>query len=154
MMGAALFSLSSPVFSQQVHSIKSSGILELENGDRVTLAGIRVPEESMNSLSVILTKKEVSWEEEKSFEKNPAASVKSVYLYVNNQELDFPFKSGSAPRTKKVMVNEWLLSLGLARVDGEKLFRHKEAFLELEAEANRRGMGIWSYEPIPAKKLK
>ena len=152
--GALFLWMAVPVFAQQVHAIRPSGILELDNGEKVILAGILVPEESMGSLAVLLSKKEISLDEEKSAGNDPAAaSVKTVYLYVNNQELNFPFKAGASPRTKKVMVNELLLTLGLARVDKEKTFRRKQDFLLLEAKAARQGMGIWSYElPAAAKK--
>ena len=139
------------VFAQQVHAIKSAGVLDLDNGEQITLAGLQIPEESLQSLSVILTKKEISYDEEDAGKTPNQGASKSVYLYVNSKELDFPFKPGAEPRTKKIMVNELLLSLGLARVDSAKLFKRKQAFLALEADANRRGMGIWSYEPIIAK---
>jgi hypothetical protein len=151
----AVFGLacSLPAFALQVKSLHPKGILELDNGEQTSLAGLLIPEESLSLLSVILSQKDLEFNAEDSDDYKKPGEPKAGYFYVNTIEMNFPFKPEDKPKETKVMVNELLLSLGLARVDAEKQFKHREKFLEIETEARTRGMGVWSYEeekPKPA----
>jgi hypothetical protein len=133
----------------QVKSIKPTGALELENGQIAQFAGLIIPQESFSILSVLVSGKDLEFERESSEDYPKDAPSESGYFYVQTFEMDFPFKPNDPPRETKVMVNQLLISMGLARVDAEKNFKHREKFLKIEAEARSRGMGIWSYEAIP-----
>ena len=133
-----------PVFAAQAKSIKASGILEMKDGQQVRLAGLVIPEESLSTLSVLLSGKNVNFEQDSK--NKDATKPKTGYLYVKTKELDFPFKAEARPRESTVMVNRLLITLGLARVDLEQEFKRREDFLKLETEARNKGRGIWSYE--------
>lgn len=141
--------LTIPVFAQEVKTIHPTGILEFENGEQVSLAGVIIPVESLMLLSVIVSGKNLSVQTETSGDYEKQENPKAAYLYVKTFELDFPFKPQSEPKESHVMINQLLLSLGLARVDGDKIFKHREQFLKIEAEARTQGHGIWSYENPP-----
>ena len=141
-----LGSIPAPGFSQHVKSIEPQGSIILENGKSICLAGLKLSEESHPFLAALLSKKDVDFEGET--EGNPCG-----YLYVNTSELPLPFKLGEQPEAKRYMVNEVLLKTGAAKVDGDTkaIFKLKEKFLALEAEAKQTGQGIWSYEEHPLK---
>lgn len=124
----------------------------MQDGKEVRFAGIFIPSESYPLLSVIISGKELDFEPEYSEDYRGPESAEAGYFFVQTFEMDFPFKPESQPKETKVMVNELLVSMGLARVDREKQFKHREDFLKIEAEARDRGMGIWSYETIPPKR--
>lgn len=139
-----LFPLSA--FPAHAKGIKPSGNLELQDGQEISFAGLIIPVESFSLLSVIISGKELELELERSENYRSAQGLKAAYFYVQTFEMDFPFQPESKPRQTKVMVNELLVSMGLARVDAENSFKHREKFLEIQKEAKSRGMGIWSYE--------
>lgn len=148
-----LFSFFSfPALALQVKAFQPKGVLLLDNGEQASLAGITIPEESLALLSVILSQKDLEFEFENSDDYKSDELPKAGYFFVKTIEMDFPFKPEDKPRESTVMVNKLLLSLGLARVDAAKKFKHRDKFLEIEAEAKARGMGVWSYEQIPAPK--
>jgi endonuclease YncB( thermonuclease family) len=149
---AAVCILPNLLLADQVKALESSGIIQFADGSRVVLAGVTVPPESVRLLSVIVSGKEIEWEQESSKDYLKTADPKYAYLYVKTFEMDFPFTPGARPKETKVMINELLLSLGLARVDGDKEFKHREKFLKIESQARTQGQGIWSYEPIIKKK--
>ena len=46
------------------------------------------------------------------------------------------------------VLNELLISTGAAKVDATHSFDHIKDYLSLEAEARRKGEGVWSYDPF------
>ena len=145
-----LFSFASlPVLALQVKSIQSTGTLKMDDGQEFHLAGLIIPSESLSLLSVILAGKDLNIEQESSKDYQKGDFSKAGYLYVKAFEMDFPFKPQTPPRESTLMVNQLLLSLGLARVDTERVFKHRDQFLKIEAEARSQGKGIWSYETLP-----
>ena len=146
-------SFSIPALALQVKALKPSGILQLDSGKEACFAGLLIPSESLPLLSVLLAQKDLEFDVEKSAEYQISEMPQAGYFYVKTFEMDFPFHPGDKPKETKIMVNELLLSLGLARVDLSKNFKHRDKFLEIEAAAKNRGMGVWSYETPPAASI-
>lgn len=134
----------------RVAEIEKDSALKLDNGKKIILAGIELPEESMSLLGVLVGGKDVEYASDpKTAEPSPTA-VSPSYLYVNTSEIELPFAQAVAAREKKIMINELLVAIGAARVLRNLDFEHKASFIELEDKARRDGQGLWSYEVIPA----
>lgn len=133
-------------FSAKIISIDRNGELRLENGERVRLAGLELPSETLPILRILLAGQEVRIEKEKGKE---GESVPPVYLFVSARILNLPFLAGDNPAEKEILLNQFLLSLGAARVAPLAQFSKRKTFLEIEARARTAGKGIWSYEKEP-----
>ncbi|MCM8776245.1 MAG: thermonuclease family protein [Candidatus Omnitrophica bacterium] len=132
--------------SDRVHSLSGDGSLELESGQKVSLAGIRLAPEAMRILPALLSGKDIEIEFDPSLERDGTTGLQPAFVYVKTQELTFPFSHDLPPTEKQVMLNEILLSMGAARVDTSVPFKRKAQFVEIEMQAKAKGEGIWSYE--------
>lgn len=134
----------------RVTGIEKDASLKLENGSRVQLAGLELPEESLPLLGILVGGKDVEMAEDSKNSALAAGVVKPAYLYVKTSEIELPFAHAVAAREKNVMINELLLAIGAARVLRQLDFEHKQSFIELEDKARSDGQGLWSYEVTPA----
>lgn len=147
-----LFSARS-LFALQAVRLETNGVIELDNHQKIQLAGIQLDEEALKSISVILSHKDIHLEEEKNLANEAHPDVHFYYVHVNALEMNLPYRPSESAKETMLMVNELLVSLGLAKVDREHPFKHKARFEELEEQAKQKGRGIWSYEPLyPLKK--
>ena len=133
-------------YPETVRAIFEDGQLELEDGRRVQLAGILPPPEGLRMLPVLLAGQEVDLEHDSALQKAVGEGQPlPVYMYVMTSEISLPHGLKGESRKKKVMVNEIMLAIGAAQVDGKLSFKWKKRFSEIEAEARKKGEGIWSY---------
>lgn len=121
----------------------------MANGGKIKLAGIELAPEGRLLLFTLLADREVYVEYERS---SSASSAKDAYVYIPLQQL--PEGSMSGVTVYRRMLNQVLIQMGAARVDLKGNFKFKRDFLKLEAEAKRKGEGVWSYEEIPPKAKK
>lgn len=132
--------------AERVKAIRKGGVLELDTGKRVILAGIESAPESLRLLRVLLADKEVELEYERDLPPHEASGAMPAYLFVTTSEVRLPLEAKTEPDKKRVMVNQLLLATGAARVDARAPFKWKSRFSKIEDEARRKGEGIWSYE--------
>ena len=132
--------------SPKVKTIRSGGVMELDNGQRVTLAGIRLSSEALRLLPALVAGRGVDLEYDSLLPAPPTPEPRPVYAYVKAAEIDFPFSANRSPHEKNIMVNELLIMTGAAEVEAPLAFKWKDRFLAAQAEARRKGEGIWSYE--------
>lgn len=131
--------------AERVKAILADGTLELEDGRRVRFAGIQLSQEALHLLPTLFADREVDVKEQESGKGSEGAPLPG-FLYVKMRVAKFPLHPDAEPKEKRIMVNEWLLAVGAAKVDEASSFEAKEHFLEIQAEASRRGEGIWSYQ--------
>jgi len=148
--GVLFLSFQHAASAEKVMSAEPDNIFLLEEGRPVRLAGLIIPEESANLISILLAGKEIKLRVDGILgDKDDHLHPHPVYIYVDTSELSFPFADAANTHQQKVVVNELLLGMGAAYVDQKLEFEMKERFLEIEAEAKLLGKGIWSYEEIP-----
>jgi len=76
----------------------------------------------------------------------PAPDSKEyAYAYLQARYVKFPSKLHDVPDEQEVLLNEFLVKIGAARVDESQDFSHKTKFLKAQAEAKTKGEGVWSY---------
>lgn len=132
--------------NDRVESISEEGIIVLNNGLHIQLAGLVLAPESAPILHALLRNKIVQIKYENSLRQAASHSPQPAYVFVETKEAAIPLRRGAAVRKKRVMVNELLISLGAAKVAGGINFKKRKDFLKLEAKARAEGEGIWSYE--------
>ena len=134
----------SPVlFAERITDISSEGVLTLENGQRVSLAGVVLDAHGASILRVLTYQQNANVEVLR--ETRGAGGSECAYVYLKSRSLDFPFAVGRTADERDMMLNEFLLQLGAARVDENQEFAHKKKFLLIQEEASKKGEGIWSY---------
>ncbi len=131
-----------PAQAASVKTIDENGILELQSGEKICLAGIELPSESIRLLSSLVAGRKIDIDYAKTAK---TQNLKSAYLYITTPVFHFPPAANAKPEQKKIMVNEFLLSIGAAKV-GEAEKKWKDRFEKIQLEARRRGEGIWSYD--------
>ena len=57
-----------------------------------------------------------------------------------------PAKPSEVPDEQEVLLNEFLVKIGAAKVAEAQDFRYKAKFLKVQEEARKKGEGVWSYE--------
>lgn len=151
---AALFIFGGGSDAQAAETARVAGIekdasLKLDNGKKIQLAGVELPEESMPLLGILVGGKDVEIAADSKAGEPAADALIPAYLYVQTSEIELPFAQAVAAREKKIMINELLVAIGAARVLRNLDFEHKTAFIELEDKARLDGQGLWSYEVTP-----
>ena len=131
---------------ERIVAIRSDGTLETEGGRKIVLGGITLPEEGVKILSVLIASREIEIKTDDDFGEASEGNVLPVYAYTSLHEADFPLKAGDEPRKNKVLLNEFLISLGAARVREDISFKWRDRFLKLQETARQEGRGIWSYQ--------
>lgn len=126
------------------------GILVLDDSRQVRLAGLHLAPEAFKSLAILFSNQDIELDEEKALIENSGTPF--VYMSVKTLEISFPFKANTPPKGSKLLLNEVLISSGLAAVDERKPFKNKIPYLKLQDEARRQGHGMWSEESAVKKK--
>lgn len=138
--------------AERVKSVHTDGTLELQDGRRLALAGIRLTEESLRMLMSMVADKDIDYEIDGALTTVYPETVEPGYVYVTTHILKLPFDPAREPDLQRMMLNEVLLETGGATVKENLEFQYKDKFRELQIKARTRGEGIWSYEPFGKKK--
>jgi endonuclease YncB( thermonuclease family) len=130
------------LFAEGVADVGADGTLVLADGKRVVLAGIQMDEEGVSVLRVLVRKQTVKLQ----LVGGAASGGKNAaYVYLQSKYVKFPGKSGEEPGEEEVLLNEFLVKIGAAKVVDSQEFSHKAGFLKSQAEARKKGEGVWSY---------
>ncbi|MFA5167094.1 MAG: thermonuclease family protein [Candidatus Omnitrophota bacterium] len=134
---------SSVLCAEIVTEVGADGALTLESGKQVVLAGIQIDTEGISVLRVLAQKQDLRLQ----LIANSAPGKKELaYAYLKAKCLRFPAKPNEIPGEQEVLINEFLVKIGAAKVIETQDFSHKAKFLKVQEEARRKGEGIWSYE--------
>ena len=135
--------LSSVLYAEIVTEVGTDGTLTLESGKQVVLAGIQMDTEGISVLRVLVRKQDLKLK----LIANPAPGAKEfAYAYLKAKSLKFPVKPNETPGEQDVLINEFLVKVGAAKVVEAQDFKYKAKFLKVQEEARKKGEGIWSYE--------
>lgn len=131
-----------PLFAQVVKEVGPDGTLTMEDGKQVVLVGIRMDDEGVSVLRVLARKQELRLQ----LIAGAAPGAKEfAYAYLKAKSLGLPAKADKAPDEEEVLLNEFLVRIGAAKVAEGQDFRHRQRFLKLQEEARKKGEGVWSY---------
>ncbi|MFA5159035.1 MAG: thermonuclease family protein [Candidatus Omnitrophota bacterium] len=134
---------SSVLCAEIVTEVGTDGTLTLESGKRVVLAGIQLDTEGISVLRVLVRRQDLRFQ----LVANSASGKKEfAYAYLKAKCLRFPAKPNEIAGEQEVLVNEFLVKIGAAKVIETQDFSHKARFLKAQKEAKKKGEGIWSYE--------
>ena len=136
------------VFSSVLHAeivtkVEKDGTLTLESGKQVVLAGVQMDTEGISVLRVLAQKQDLKLQ---ILSHAAPGAKESVYAYLLAKYLKFPVKPEGVSDEQEILLNEFLVKVGAAKVVETQDFSHKAKFLKVQAEAKRKGEGIWSYE--------
>ena len=139
---ALLAALPAVLHAEVVTEVGADGTLKLESGKQVVLAGIQMDADGISVLRVLAQKQDLKFQ----LLSNSAPGAKeSAYAFLQAKYLKFPVKPKGSSDEQEILLNEFLVKIGAARVAEAQDFRHKARFLKAQAEAKRKGEGIWSY---------
>ncbi len=129
--------------AEVVTEVGGDGTLTLADGKRVVLAGIQMDAEGISVLRVLAQKQDLKFQ----LLIHPAPGAQeSAYAYLQAKYVKFPFKLNEVPDEQEVLLNEFLVKVGAAKVAETQDFSHKAKFLKVQEEARKKGEGLWSYE--------
>jgi endonuclease YncB( thermonuclease family) len=138
-----LIFLPSILCAEIVTEVGPDGTLTLESGKKVVLVGIQMDTEGISVLRVLAQKQDLKFQ----LIANAAPGAKEfAYAYLMGKYLRFPAKPNDIPDEKEVLLNEFLLEVGAAKVVEAQNFSHKAKFLKVQEAAKKKGEGVWSYE--------
>jgi endonuclease YncB( thermonuclease family) len=75
-------------------------------------------------------------------------AVESAYAYLQAKYVNFPVKLNEVPDEQEVLINEFLVKVGAAKVDEAQDFSRKAKLLKVQSEAKEKGEGVWSYQVL------
>ncbi|MFH1208749.1 MAG: thermonuclease family protein [Candidatus Omnitrophota bacterium] len=139
--GLCLFS--SVLRAEIVTEVGTDGTLTLESGKQVVLVGVQMDAEGISVLRVLAQKQDLQLQ----LITNPVPGAKEfAYAYLKAKYLKFPAKLDDIPDEQEVLINEFLVKVGAAKVAETQDFGQKDKFLKVQEEARKKGEGVWSYE--------
>ena len=129
--------------AEVVSEVETDGTLALESGKRVFLAGIQMDTEGVSVLRVLAQKQDLRFK----LIAHPAPGTKQLaYAYLKAKSVRFPAKLNEVPGEREILLNEFLVKIGAAKVAETQDFSQKAKFLKVQEAARKKGEGIWSYE--------
>ena len=131
------------LFAEIVTDVGPDGTLTLASGKQVVLAGVRMDTEGISVLRVLAQKQDLKF---KLIANSTPGAKEFAYAYLKAKYVRFPAKLNEIPGEKEVLINEFLVKIGAAKVAETQDFSHKAKFLKVQEEAKKKGEGIWSYE--------
>lgn len=134
---------SSVLFAEIVTEVGPDGTLTLESGKQVVLVGIQMDTEGISVLRVLTQKQDLKLQ--LIADSTPGAK-EFAYAYLQAKYLKFPAKLNEIPDEQEVLINEFLVKIGAAKVAEAQDFSRKVKFLKVQEEAKKKGEGVWSYE--------
>ena len=140
-----LIFLPSILCAEIVTEVGPDGTLTLESGKKVVLVGIQMDTEGISVLRVLAQKQDLKFQ---LITHSAPGAKEFAYAYLKGKYLRFPAKPNDIPDEKDVLINEFLVKVGAAKVVETQDFSHKAKFLKVQAEAKKKGEGIWSYEVL------
>ena len=135
--------LSSVLCAEIVTEVGTDGTLTLASGKQVVLAGVQMDTEGISVLRVLAQKQDLKFQ---LIANSVPGAKESAYAYLKAKYLRFPAKMNEIPAEQDVLINEFLVKIGAAKVVETQDFSHKAKFLKVQEEARKKGEGIWSYE--------
>lgn len=143
--GVLLFlaALPAALHAEVVTEVGADGTLTLASGKQVVLAGVQMDTEGISVLRVLAQKQDLKF---KLIANSAPGAKEFAYGYLKAKYLKFPPKLNATPGEHEVLINEFLVKVGAAKVDESQDFSHKAAFLKIQEEAKKKGEGVWSYE--------
>ena len=135
--------LSSALCAEVVTEVEADGTLTLASGKQVVLAGVQMDTEGISILRVLARKQDLKL---RLIASSVPGAKELAYAYLQAKYLRFPAKLNETPGEQEVLINEFLVKVGAAKVDESQDFSHKAAFLKVQEEARKKGEGVWSYE--------
>jgi Staphylococcal nuclease homologue len=139
--GLCLFSAA--LYAEPIASVEPDGMVTLESGKKIYLVGIRMDSDGVSILRVLAQKQDLRLQLIKS---SAPGEPEAAYAYLQAKYLKFPVKPDGVPDEEEVLLNEFLLKTGAAKVDETQDFGRKKEFLKIQEEAKVKGEGVWSYE--------
>lgn len=138
------FIASPPARAERVTALKEGGVMQLDTGRTVKLAGLEIPPESLAVLSILLGGRDI----EVAFEKDAASEggPEPVYIFVKTDQITKPETSDKDQSGQRVMVNEFLLGIGAAKLIPGMTGKYTQDFERAQEDAKKKGYGVWSYE--------
>ncbi len=137
------FSSALPVlFAEVVTEVGADGALTLADGKKVVLAGIQMDAEGVSVLRVLVHKQDLK------LQLLANSSPESAYAYLQAKYVRFPVKINEVPGEQEVLINEFLVKVGAAKVDEAQDFSRKAKLLKVQEEAKKKGEGVWSYQVL------
>ena len=133
----------STVFAEVVKDVGTDGTLTLESGKQVVLAGVLMDTEGISVLRVLAQKQDLKLQ---LLSNSAPGAKKSAYAYLQAKYLKFPVKPNGVSDEQEILLNEFLIKIGAAKVAEAQDFSRKAKFMKIQNEAKRKGEGIWSYE--------
>jgi len=131
------------LFAEIVSEVSPDGVMALEDGKKVSLAGVQMDAEGASVLRVLTSKQDVRIEILKTVRDQKGGEC--AYAYLKAKSIKMPFKNAEVTGEEEVLLNEFLLELGAAKVDATQDFAKKSRFLAIEEKAKKKGEGVWSY---------
>lgn len=139
----ACLTASSALYAEIVTEVGTDGTLTLESGKRISLVGIQMDSEGISILRVLVQGQDVTMQ---LIANTAPGAVERAYLYLKAKYLKFPNRLNEIPDEQEVLINEFLVKIGAAKVMENQDFSRKDRFLKAQEEARTKGEGIWSYE--------
>lgn len=140
---AAVFTYPPLLFAQVVKDVGPDGTLTMEDGKQVALAGVQMDAEGISVLRVLTRKQDLKLQ---LIANSGSGAKEYAYAYLKAKYLKLPAKPNKVPDEQEVLLNEFLVKIGAAKVAEAQDFRHKAKFLKVQEEARKKGEGVWSYE--------
>ena len=134
---------SSALFAEIVTEVGTDGTLTLESGKQVFLSGVQMDTEGISILRVLVQKQDVKLQ---LIANSVPGAKEFAYVYLKAKYLRFPAKRNEIPDEQEVLINEFLVKIGAAKVAETRDFSRKAKFLKVQEEARKKGEGVWSYE--------
>jgi len=141
LQGLCIFS--SVLCAEIVTEVGSDGTLTLASGKQVVLVGVQMDTEGISVLRVLVQKQDLKF---KLIAHSTSEAKELAYVYLKAKYLKFPSKPNKTPNEQEVLINEFLVKIGAAKVDESQDFSRKAKFLKVQEEARKKGEGVWSYE--------
>lgn len=135
---------SSVLCAEIVTEVGPDGTLTLASGKQVVLVGIQMDVEGISVLRVLAQKQDLKFQ--LITHRSAPGEKEFAYAYLTAKQLKFPAKQDEAPGEREVLLNEFLVKTGAAKVDERQDFSRKAKFLKVQEQARKKGEGIWSYE--------
>ncbi len=139
----ACLAAASALYAEVVTEVDMDGTLTLESGKRISLVGIQMDSEGTSVLRVLVQGQDVTMQ---LIANSAPGAVERAYLYLKAKYLKFPTRLNEIPDEQEVLINEFLVKIGAAKVIETQDFSRKERFLKAQEEARTKGEGVWSYE--------
>lgn len=141
-LGIGSLALAASAFADVVKEVGPDGTLTLESGRKIILAGVELDVEGVSVLKVLAKNQDLRVQK---VDLSAAGSEEYAYAYMTAKSLNFPFAPDELAGQEEVMLNEFLLQTGAAKVKEGQDFLQKTRFLKLQEQAKEKGEGVWSY---------